>query len=365
MRRGWLMAATFGITTVMVASSVPSAVARDRTVAVKPAYDRDFPDPHLLRVGRTYYAYSTQVGETNVPVMRSSDLTHWSRRSDALPRLPGWASPGSTWAPTVLPQRSAYVLYYTVKQTSSGRQCVSMAAAAEPDGPFRDTSNGPLVCQRSLGGSIDPSVFTDDSGASYLLWKSDNNADGRKTSLWARPLGANGLGFARSSVAVRLLNQTARWQAPAIEGPSMVREGDSYYLFYGAGGWDSATSAIGYATCRSPLGPCDDRSTSGPWLDSEGNGDAPVGPQGPSVFVDRSGRTRLGFAAWNGDVGYPRGVRSLWTARLSFADGTPASADAVSTSFPGPRPIRFTWAPIRRASFAPGRGRPGDRRSTR
>jgi beta-xylosidase len=322
-RRPWLAVATITVSTLVVGSLTSSAVARGQMTAGKPAYDRDFPDPHLLLVGRTYYAYSTQVGDTNVPVMRSSDLTNWSRRSDALPELPDWASAGSTWAPTVLAQRSGYVLYYTVRQTSSDRQCVSVATGAEPDGPFRDTSKAPLVCQRSRGGSIDPSVFTDTSGASYLLWKSDDNAEGRKTSLWARPLNADGVGFVRSSVPVRLLTQRERWQAPAIEGPAMVRSGDTHYLFYGAGGWNSSTSAIGYAACRSPLGPCTDRSTSGPWLDSDPDGDAPVGPQGPSVFVDRSGGMRLGFAAWNGRVGYPRGVRSLWTAPLSFDDGGP------------------------------------------
>jgi beta-xylosidase len=322
-RRAWLAVATMAVPILLVASLASPAAARVETPARKPAYDRDFPDPYLLRVGRTYYAYSTQVGETNVPVMKSSDLKRWSSRSDALPRLPDWASPGFTWAPTVLAQGSEYVLYYTVRQTSSDRQCVSVATAAEPDGPFRDPSDGPLVCQRSRGGSIDPSVFTDASGTTYLLWKSDDNADGRKTSLWARPLTADGVGFAGSSVPVRLLTQTARWQAPAIEGPSMVRSDDTYYLFYGAGGWDSSTSAIGYATCHSPLGPCTDRTTRRPWLDSDPDGDAPVGPQGPSVFVDRDGRTRLGFAAWNGRVGYPKGVRSLWTAPLSFNDGVP------------------------------------------
>jgi beta-xylosidase len=322
-RRAWLAVATMTVPILLVGSLASPAVARVETPARTPAYDRDFPDPHLLRVGRTYYAYSTQVGQTNVPVMKSSDLKRWSSRSDALPRLPDWASPGFTWAPTVLTQGSEYVLYYTVRQTSSGGQCVSVATAAEPDGPFRDASDGPLVCQRSRGGSIDPSVFTDASGTTYLLWKSDDNADGRKTSLWARPLTADGVGFAGSSVPVRLLTQTARWQAPAIEGPSMARSDDTYYLFYGAGGWDSSTSAIGYATCHSPLGPCTDRTTRQPWMESASDGDAPVGPQGPSVFVDRDGRTRLGFAAWNGRVGYPKGVRSLWTAPLSFNDGVP------------------------------------------
>ena len=37
-----------------------------------------------------------------------------------------------------------------------------------------------------------------------------------------------------------------------------------------------------------------------------------------------TGNLRLGFAAWNGAVGYPNGgVRALWTARLSFTNGKP------------------------------------------
>jgi beta-xylosidase len=306
-------------------AAVPAAsgTPRPQGPAVTPAYGGDFPDPSLMVAGGRYYAYSTQVGATNVPVMHSSDLVHWSRRSDALPRLPAWASPGSTWAPTVVAGRGGYLLYYTVRQTSSGRQCVSVATAAAPAGPFTDASDGPLVCQLSHGGSIDPSVFTDARGTAYLLWKSDDNALGQKTSLWSRPLAADGAGFARFSVPVRLLTQTAAWQAPAIEGPSMVEASRGFYLFYGAGDWKSSSSAIGYATCASPLGPCTDRSTVGPWLASGTDGAPPIGPQGPAVFVDGKGRTRLAFAAWNGPVGYPLGARALFTAPLSFPNGRP------------------------------------------
>ena len=107
-------------------------------------------------------------------------------------------------------------------------------------------------------------MFTDARGTAYLLWKSDDNALGQRTSLWSRPLASDSAGFARSSVPVRLLTQTAPWQAPAVEGPSMVETSKAFYLFYGAGDWDSSSSAIGYATCATPLGPCTDRSTVGP-----------------------------------------------------------------------------------------------------
>jgi beta-xylosidase len=325
-RRAWHAGAGLlgaALTVLLAATPVTAAPRLALPSATAPAYAGDFPDPAVLVVAGTYYAYSTQVGATNVPVMRSTDLAEWTPISDALPRLPGWASPGATWAPSVIASGTGYVMYYTVRQTSSGRQCISVATANDPAGPFTDVSSGPLVCQLSLGGSIDPSVFTDAHGRSYLLWKSDNNALGQPTSLWSRPLATGGSGFAPFSAPTRLLTQSAAWQAPAVEGPSMVRSGGTYYLFYGANNWDSATSGIGYATCSGPLGPCRNQSTAGPWLASAAGGSPPIGPQGPAVFTDATGHTRLAFAAWNGPVGYPNGVRALFTAPLSFTNGKP------------------------------------------
>ena len=71
---------------------------------------------------------------------------------------------GSTWAPSVLARDGGYVAYYTVRDTTSGHQCISAAVASSPAGPFRDDSWGPLVCQREHGGSIDPSPFVDADG---------------------------------------------------------------------------------------------------------------------------------------------------------------------------------------------------------
>ena len=305
-----------------VAATLPGGPAGAGLAPVM-AYGGDFPDPHVFVVGGVYYAYSTNVAGVNVPVMSSPDLVTWTPTTEALPALPTWASRDWTWAPTVLARGSSYVLYYTVRHKASDRQCVSVATAASPAGPFTDKSSGPLVCQLDRGGSIDPQVFTDSQGSSYLLWKSDDNALHKPTVLWGRLLAPGGVGFAWWSSSKRLLTQTAAWQAPALEGPTMVKSGKTYFLFYGANDWNSARSAIGYATCSGPLGPCVDRSTTGPWFATNPGGTAPVGPQGPTLFTDVTGNLRLGFAAWNGVVGYPAGARALWTARLSFANGKP------------------------------------------
>jgi len=304
---------------IELASSAPSPV---------PAYSQDFPDPFVLLAGSTYYAYSTQVGDVTVPVMSSPDLASWSAVSNALPLLPTWANGGRTWAPTVAVHGTTYVLYYTVWQKSSGRQCVSVAASSNPAGPFVDSSAGPLVCQLTLGGSIDPYAFTDPSGVPYLIWKSDNNALGRPTSLWGQRLAPNGLAFATGSSPVQLLTQSwwSPWQAPAVEGPAMMAWQGTYYLFYGGGNWSSSSSAIGYATCKTPLGPCRDRTSGAPWFGTAPSGAAPVGPQGPTVFTDLAGHTRLGFAGWADPqhVGYDNGgKRTFWIGTLSIVGGRP------------------------------------------
>ncbi len=307
MRRRVLVTMTVAV--VVVLSSIAPAAA----ISSAPAYAEDFPDPSVLLVGSTYWAYSTGSAGRNLQVMSSPDLRTWTTPVDPLPVLPSWARAGHTWAPDVLPLAGSFLMYYTVRDGASGRQCISVAVSSAPAGPFTDTSSGPLVCQLSSGGSIDASPVVTSAG-SYLVWKSDDNALGRRTHLWSQRLSNDG----RSLVGSRslLLSADSPWQGSVVEGPSMVEVGGIYYLFYGANAWDSANAAIGYAWCISPLGPCINASILGPWMASHGSA---VGPSAPDVFVDASGATRLAYHAWTRSVGYQNGgVRSLWVDSLNF-----------------------------------------------
>ncbi len=282
-----------------------------------PAYAGDFPDPSVLVAGGTYWAFSTGSAGRNLQVMSSSDLKSWSAPTDPLPVLPTWASYGLTWAPDVIQIGGTFVMYYTVRDTALAMQCISVATSRTPSGPFLDKSAGPLICQTSHGGSIDPSPFVDPaSGNLYLVWKSDDNSRGQTTHIWGQPVAPGGLTLSPGSSPTLLLSQSASWQAPAIEGPALVRNGNTYNLFYGANSWDSASSGIGYATSKSVLGPYVNQSSFGHWLGSAGNA---TGPQGPMVFTDLTGATRMAFAAWYGPVGYQNGgVRALWIGTLGF-----------------------------------------------
>ncbi|MBA3302689.1 MAG: family 43 glycosylhydrolase, partial [Acidimicrobiia bacterium] len=158
-------------------------------------YSANFPDPAVLRVGGTYYAYSTNTGGPSLPVMSSTDLVTWVARpaydpgppldddpwfNDALPRPARWARySGGTrprvevWAPGVGQFGSTFVAFYAVR-VSPVRMCISRATSSSPLGPFVDDSSRPLVCDADPAGSIDPQPFLDPaSGDAYLLWKSE------------------------------------------------------------------------------------------------------------------------------------------------------------------------------------------------
>ena len=299
------------------ALAATSAPAR---LSTEPVYSGDFPDPFVLRADDRYYAYATQRGRLDVQVMRSKNLSDWSRPHEALPELPSWADRGHTWAPAVLARPQGYVLYYSVRHRASGMQCISAAVAVSPDGPFVDRSSEPLILQARRGGSIDPSPFVDDDGRAYLVWKSDDNALGRRTSLWGARLRADGL--ALDGPSVELLSQDAAWEKPVIEGPAVVRAGDTYYLFYGGAWWESSRASIGYATATKALGPYVKTTRRQPWLASRRFA---AGPSGPHCFTDVDGAMWMAYHAWEpGRVGYADGgVRSLWLDRIRFTAGRP------------------------------------------
>jgi hypothetical protein len=86
-------------------SGTPSPSGSGNSVLSKqyqnPVYDKDFPDPAVLRVGSRYYAYGTQGGGSNIQVLTSPDLTQWTAADDACRRSAAGRVTGSTWAAEV------------------------------------------------------------------------------------------------------------------------------------------------------------------------------------------------------------------------------------------------------------------------
>jgi beta-xylosidase len=283
-----------------------------------PVYASDFPDPFVLRVGETYYAYATNGGGATIQLLQSSDLVDWVYGTDAFGNLPAWATPGWTWAPEVATVPGGYAMYYTARHTESQRQCIGVATSSSPLGPFEDSSLAPLVCQLDQGGSIDASPFTDRDGRRYLYWKNDGNCCGQQTYLYVQRLSENGLQLIGEPKA--LIYNSEGWEGNLIEAPSVYRRGDKYYLFFSAADYGSDTYGVGYAYGYSPSGPFS-KWKGNPILQSTGR---VAGPGHQSILEDQNGQPWMVYHAWEqGNTGYPNGQRSLRIDRIQFKDGVP------------------------------------------
>jgi len=272
-----------------------------------PVYALDFADPFILSTSAGYYGYATNSGGGDVQVIRSPDLRNWEVVGNGLPALPSWAEGNVTWAPSVLPRGNRYVMYYTVREASSGRQCISRAVANDAGGPFVDDSAVPLRCAGD--GDIDPSPFLDpDSGRAYLLWRSS----GSPLRITAQELSSDRLGLVGEPRDLIVADQS--WENGTVEGPAMGKIGNRYHLFYSANEWNGRHYAVGQAVCDGPLGPCR-KTADGPIFASSGS---IVGPGGQELFLDGFGGVHFAYHAFTEPyVGYPAS-RRLHLATLSF-----------------------------------------------
>jgi hypothetical protein len=302
-----LTAVVLAAATALTVGAAPGSAATQRPTAV---VQTDFPDPDVLRVGSTYYAYSTSSGSGRTPVASAPSATGpWTVRGDALPDKPSWAGNGGFWAPDVSRRADgSYLMYFTAPDTASGRMCIGTATSSSPLGPFRPVGGGPLVCNPDEGGDIDPSSFVDADGTRYLLYKNDGNAVGRAPALWLQRVSADGLTLTGGRTA--LLRNDRAAEHGVIEAPDLVRRGSQYVLFYSAGSYAGDGYFTSYAVSPDLTGPYTKAYRP---LMTTGTFDGAVhGPGGADVVGDR-----VFFHGWNGNA------RWMYTARLGWANDYP------------------------------------------
>lgn len=98
----------------------------------------------------------------------STDMVNWTDHGEVLhsKNIP-WGAKGWMWAPTAIYKNNKYYLLYphSVKGTKEDMRC-GVAVSDEPEGPFKDIGWIAGV----EGQWLDPCVFTDDDGKTYLYW---------------------------------------------------------------------------------------------------------------------------------------------------------------------------------------------------
>jgi beta-xylosidase len=291
----------------------------------------DQPDPFMLVEGSHHYLFTSQNRVSfNIPVRSGLKVGQWGPVSDALAALPDWARVGATWAPDVHRFGNHYVLYFTAALAGvyPGEQCIGDAYSTRAQGPYI-SSPTPFICQRNLGGSIDPRTFVDSNGTAYMLWKSDNNSNSRygDTHIFSQPLSPDGLHLL--GLPAPIFGPDEAWQGAIVEAPDLVLVRGAYYLFYSGNWFNSPGYAIGVASCAGPLGPCRDISRS-PLLASNAQGS---GPGEESVFTDAKGVWLL-YTPFRSNLPLPGPPRPVAMARLGFGPNGPylAAPTTVATT---------------------------------
>ncbi len=300
-----------------------------------PVLVNDFADPFVFMANSTFYAYATNANGKNIQVATSTDMINWTLGGDAMPALPKWAKFGGSlvWAPDVKQVGSKFVMYFTARDKTSNKQCLGVAVSDLPEGKYKDSREQPLVCQVADGGTIDPNIFQDNNKL-YLYFKNDGNCCSIPTSLYVQELSADGLSLIGQPT--KLMSNDAPWEGRVVEGPQMFKHDNNYYLFFSANDYAGADYAVGYSTCTSPVGPCQ-QANENPVLKSLLKNPPVIGPGGQSL-LQVGDQTWVFYHVWEvTTAGLKTDRRLMWLDKVDWKDGKPVVHGPTTEPQPTPK----------------------------
>jgi hypothetical protein len=146
-----------------------------------------------------------------------------------------WLPANAAWASDIVHRNGTFYFF------ASGSNQIGVLTASNILGPYRDVNGRPLVDASTPGAprrTIDPHVFTDDDGTSYLFYGGDNNCR-----------------YVQLASNLTSLAGPVR-DVPGLQGyleaPYVFKANGVYFLVYAADGWPGN---IRYATSASIHGP--------------------------------------------------------------------------------------------------------------
>ncbi len=200
--------------------AISTAIAQQQK-AVIPG---DFADPSIIRKGTQYFAVGTSSEwAPHFPIYVSTNLTDWKQIGYIFDKAPEWTS-GSFWAPEYYFNKGTYFIYYTARRKKDGVSYIGVATSAYPDKGFKD--HGVIIEHGKE--AIDAFVYND-NGQRYITFKA-YGLDKRPIEILGSKLSADGLKLEGETFS--LLKDE---KGIGLEGQSILKQGDYYYLFYSAG----------------------------------------------------------------------------------------------------------------------------------
>ena len=212
-------------------------------------------DPTIFQHQGTYYLYGTK-GDYRIKgqgflVYSSKNLKDWEgpvgvSNGFALKKGDAFGTKGF-WAPQIFERDGKFVMAYTADEH------IAIATSDSPLGPFVNKGKALEAPVRQ----IDPFIFYDDDGKVYLYHV--RLQDGNR--IFVAEMQPDLSAIKPETLTPCIEAEKGTWEDTAnadwrvSEGPTVIKNGDEYLLFYSTNDFRNPDYAVGFATSLSPLGP--------------------------------------------------------------------------------------------------------------
>lgn len=217
-----------------------------------------YADPTIFVQGDTYYLTGTggSYGDgKGFSMLASKDLHNWYvpkklKKSKGMILTKGKNTFGDKgfWAPQLFKEGHCYYYAYTANEQTA------LARSKSLFGPFEQEEVHPIDGSEK---NIDPFIFKDDDGKHYLYHVRFDHGN----YLWVAQFDLE-KGKIDPQTLTKCFGQTEAWENtpsypsdPIMEGPTVIKLKNKYYLFYSANHFMNIDYAMGYAIADSPMGP--------------------------------------------------------------------------------------------------------------
>lgn len=231
----------------------------NKQLAAQEMQELFFADPTIYVEDGQYYLTGTggsgRDAVSGFAALVSSDLKTWKSPARAVGQRHMILTNGKQafgtegfWAPQIFKEDDTYYLTYTANEQTVLTQSASLL------GPYTQAEVAPIDGTEK---NIDSYIFKDEDGKYYLY----HVRFGGGNYLWVAEFDLE-KGKIKPETLAKCFEQTEPWEAtpayesaPIMEGPTVIKLEDKYYLFYSANHYRNIDYAVGYAVADSPYGP--------------------------------------------------------------------------------------------------------------
>lgn len=241
-----------------------------------------FADPDIDYINGKYWMFPTTDGYDwwsgyEFHAFSSSDLVNWTDEGIILNTKDDKAGKNAkgvqiatvpwsncnAWAPTIEEKNGKYYFYFCANETATNYMAIGAAVASSPAGPYTvinhpilsihidgDTRkikfNGETISSKRFDGqTIDPSVFTEDDGTSYLLFGNGSPCIVKLN---------DDMTSVDSSTFALVNNNKGLGAYNFCESVYVVKRNGLYHFTWSCNGTDDERYKVGYGTAKSLYG---------------------------------------------------------------------------------------------------------------